>query len=220
MNFLAMRVVIPDESFKSQLADITHMKSMTLLAAAAFATASSSSGSAQTWKQDGAHSQVRFSVTHMVISEVTGDFKEFDVTLKQGSEDFSGSSLEAAIKTASVNTGNEMRDKHLRSDDFFNAEKYPLISFKSTSFEKTGKKTYKISGNLTIRDVTRPVVLDAEYTGQVTDPSGDTRAGFKAKTSINRYDFGVKWNKAIEAGGFVVSEDVDITLLMELVKQK
>jgi polyisoprenoid-binding protein YceI len=173
-----------------------------------------------TWKQDRAHSQVQFSVTHLVVSEVTGAFKDFDVTLTQGKDDFSGSSLEATIKTASISTDNDARDKHLRSEDFFNAEKYPAISFKSTSFEKTGDNSYKISGNLTIRDVTKPIVLDAKYQGQITDPWGNQKAGFKATGSINRLDFGVKWNKALEAGGLVVSDKVDLTFLMELQKQK
>jgi polyisoprenoid-binding protein YceI len=175
---------------------------------------------ATVWKQDPAHSQVKFGVTHLVISEVDGNFKDFDVTLKQLNPDFSGSTLEASIKTASISTDNDFRDKHLRSDDFLNAEKYPAITFKSTSFEKTGDNAYKITGDLTIRDVTKPVVLDAKFLGEMTDGRGTTRAGFKATGSINRFDYGVKWNKAVETGGLVVSDKVDITLLMELQKQK
>ncbi len=172
------------------------------------------------WKADRAHSQVKFSVSHMVVAEVTGRFKDFDVTLVQGADDFSGSTLEAVIKTGSVDTDNEMRDKHLRSDDFFNADKYPEITFKSTSFEKTGKDTYKVTGNLTIRDVTRQVVLDTKYNGSVTDPMGNTKAGFRATTTIDRFDYGVKWNRTIETGGLVAGKDIEITLLMELGKQK
>lgn len=172
------------------------------------------------WKADKAHSQVRFSVSHMVIAEVTGRFKDFDVSLEQTADDFTGSRLDAVIQSGSVNTDNEMRDKHLRSDDFLNAEKFPEITFKSTSFEKTGKDTYKIAGNLTIRDVTKPVVLDVIYNGSITDPMGNARAGFKAITTINRFDYGVKWNKAIEAGGLIAGENVEITLLMELTRQK
>jgi polyisoprenoid-binding protein YceI len=175
---------------------------------------------ATTWKQDAAHSQVKFSVTHLVISEVTGGFKDFDVTLTQGDADFAGSTVEATIKTASVNTENDTRDKHLRSDDFFNAEKFPLITFKSTAFEKTGKDTYAIKGDLTIRDVTKPVVLETKYLGQVTDPWGNLKVGFKATCSINRLEYGVRWNKGIETGGLVVSDKVDLTFLMELQKQK
>jgi len=175
---------------------------------------------AANWKSDPAHSQVKFSVTHLLISEVTGNFKEFDVTLTQGKDDFAGSTVEATIQTASVNTDNEARDKHLKSDEFFNAEKFPTIAFKSSSFEKTGKDTYSIKGNLTIRDVTKPVVLEAKFLGAITDPWGNQRVGFKATTSINRFDYGVKWNKTVEAGGLVVSENVDLTFTMELVKQK
>lgn len=196
------------------------MKIAAALPAVILGLAVSTAPAANIWTQDAAHSQIKFTVTHMVISEVIGGFKEFDVTLKQGKEDFSGSTFEVTVKTASINTENEARDKHLRSDDFFNAEKYPVITFTNTSFEKTGENKYKITGNLTIRDVTKPVVLDATYNGQITDPWGAQRAGFKATTSINRLDYGVKWNKAIEAGGVVVSDNVDLTILVELVLQK
>jgi polyisoprenoid-binding protein YceI len=192
-----------------------------LLLAAALLVAASANFAQTTWKQDQAHSQVRFSVTHMVIAEVTGNFREFEVALVQkGTEDFAGSTLTATIKTASINTENEGRDKHLRSDDFFNADMYPTITFKSTSFEKTGADSYVIKGDLTIRDVTKPVTLAARYTGQAKDPRGNIKVGFKATTSINRFDYGVKWNKAIEAGGLVAGETIDITLLMELNQQK
>jgi polyisoprenoid-binding protein YceI len=192
-----------------------------VLAAVALLIAVSGAVAQITWKQDPSHSQVRFSVTHMVIAEVTGNFREFEVSLVQkGTEDFAGSTLNATIKTASINTDNEGRDKHLRSDDFFNAEAYPAITFKSTSFEKTGRDAYLIKGDLTIREVTKPVTLTARYTGQAKDPRGNVKIGFKATTAINRFDFGVKWNKAIEAGGLIVGETVDIMLLMELTQQQ
>jgi polyisoprenoid-binding protein YceI len=140
--------------------------------------------------------------------------------LKQGKEDFTGSSVTAIIKTASVNTDNDKRDAHLRSDDFFNAAKFPEIRFVSTSFEKAGKDTYKITGDLTIRDVTKTVQLDTKYNGSIKDPWGNTRAGFKATTTINRTEYGAKWNKVLEAGGYLVGENVDITLLVELQEQK
>jgi polyisoprenoid-binding protein YceI len=192
-----------------------------LFLAAALLVAASASFAEITWKQDQSHSQVRFSVTHMVIAEVTGNFREFEVSLIQkGTEDFAGSTLTATIKTASINTENEGRDKHLRSDDFFNADTYPTITFKSTSFEKTGADSYVIKGDLTMRDVTKPVTLSARYNGQAKDSRGNIKIGFKATTSINRFDYGLKWNKAIEAGGLIVGETVDITLLMELNQQK
>jgi len=175
---------------------------------------------AQTWKADLAHSRVGFSVTHMLIAEVDGRFTQFDVTLNQGKEDFSGSTIEAKIKTASVTTENETRDKHLRSDDFFNAEKYPEIQFRSTSFERTGDKAYKITGDMTIRDVTKNITLEAKFLGRVTDARGNARAGFRATAAINRFDFGVKWDKRLDTGGLIVSENVDITLNLELMKQQ
>jgi polyisoprenoid-binding protein YceI len=171
------------------------------------------------WKADKAHSAVKFGVTHMMISEVNGRFNDFDVTVTQGKDDFAGSTVEATIKTASINTDNDFRDKHLKTDDFFNTEKFPTMTFKSTSFEKTGEDTYKISGNLTIRDVTKPVVLDAKYNGSMTDQHGNSKAGFKATTTIDRFDYGVKWDKTLDKGGLIVSKSVDITLLLELNKQ-
>jgi polyisoprenoid-binding protein YceI len=172
-----------------------------------------------TWKSDNAHSRVGFSVSHMVISEVEGRFTEFDATLTQENEDFSGSAVQATIKTASVTTGNDTRDKHLRSDDFFNAEKFPAITFKSSSVTKTGDKTYTIDGELTIRDVTKPVVLAAEVTGRLKDPWGKQRVAFRATTTVNRFDYGVKWSKSMDSGGLVAGEEVKIELVFEFVKQ-
>ena len=128
-------------------------------------------GVAQTgdWKLDKSHSQVKFSVAHMVISEVTGVFKDFDVTFTSASEDFTDATIEATIKAASIDTGNENRDKNVRSDEFLNAEKFPEIKFKSTKVEKSGDTNYKITGDLTIRDITKPVVLDTKYKGTIKD---------------------------------------------------
>ena len=174
-----------------------------------------------TWNGDRTHSSVKFTVTHMLISEVEGRFTDFSVKLQQPKDaDFTGSTLEATIKTASINTDSEGRDRHLRSDDFFNADSFPEITFKSTVFEKTGKDTYKITGNLRMRDSIKPVVLDAKFGGQITDKQGNTKAGFKATTTIDRFEFGTKWAAAIEAGGLVVGKDVVVTLLMEFNKQK
>jgi len=172
------------------------------------------------WKSDLSHSRVDFSVSHLVIAEVTGRFTQFDVTLQQGKDDFSDAKLEATIKTASINTDNEGRDKHVRSDDFLNAEKFPEIKFQSTSFTNMGNNAYKIAGDLTIRDVTKPVVLETKYNGSVTDSRGNVKSAFKATTSINRFDYGVKWNKAIETGGLVAGDTINVTLLVELGIQK
>ncbi len=177
--------------------------------------------SAQTvWKADKAHSSVNFSVSHMVISEVTGNFRDFDATLTSSKDNFSDAVIDATIQIASVNTGNDKRDTHLKSDDFFNAEKFPTMTFKSTSIEKTGPGTFKITGNLTMRDVTKPVVLDTKLLGQTKTPWGVTAAGFKATTVIDRLEFGTKWNQALETGGLIVGKDVTVTLLFEFDKQE
>ncbi len=171
------------------------------------------------WKSDKAHSRVEFAVTHMLVSEVTGRFTDFEATLEQGTEDFSSSKVQATIKVPSVTTDNEYRDKHLRSDDFFNADSFPTMTFKSTKFEKTGKDTYLIGGNLTMRDVTKPITLVAILKGRYSDSKGTSKIGFKATTTIDRFEFGTKWNKVLETGGLVVSKDVDIKLLFEFNKE-
>jgi polyisoprenoid-binding protein YceI len=192
------------------------MKSTSALLAAALLLIAGSTFSQTVLKNDRAHSQVKFSVTHMLISEVTGAFKDFDVTVTKPSDnDFSGSTVVAVIKTASVSTDNERRDAHLRSNDFFNADSFPEIKFKSTSFEKNGTDTYKITGDLTIRDITKPVVLDAKMLGSV-DAFGGKHYGFKATTTVDRFDYNVKWDRTLDSGGLIVSKEVAITLLLEL----
>lgn len=193
------------------------MKSI-LAGFAAFAVLVSTATAQSRWVPDPAHTQVKFVVTHMVITEVTGTFQEYDFAVTQPGDDFDSAQITATIKTASINTDNEQRDKHLRSDDFFNAEMYPEITFVSTNFEKTGEKSYKIAGDLTIRDVTKPVVLDAVYRGTINDPWGNTKAGFKATGTINRQEFGVKWNKSLDTGGLVVSDEVEIVLDVQMKK--
>ncbi len=176
------------------------------------------SASAQSaWNLDKAHSSVTFTVRHMVISEVTGSFKDYTITLKSGKDDFSDAQVESTIKVASINTENTMRDNHLKSDDFFNAEKFPDIHFKSTSFEKVGDNKYKITGDLTIRDVTKQVTFDATLNGTLKTNRG-VLAAWKATTTINRFDYNLKWNRALETGGLVVGQDVTITLNLELNK--
>ena len=176
--------------------------------------------SAQTiWKADKAHSSVNFSVTHLVISEVNGKFKDFDVTVTQPSDDFASSTVEATIQTASISTDNDGRDKHLKSDDFFNAEQFPAITFKSTKITKTTDSTYNIEGNLTMRDSTKPVVLDAKVTGPI-NAFGGKRMGIKATTIIDRFNYGVKWNKTLDTGGLVAGKDIKVTLFLELGEKK
>jgi polyisoprenoid-binding protein YceI len=173
-----------------------------------------------TWVVDKAHSKVQFTVSHLVIAEVTGWFTEFDAKLVQTKEDFTTSRIEATIKTASIDTDEPNRDKHLRSDEFLSTEKFPEMIFRSTSVEKTGKDTYRVTGNLTIRDITKSIVLDTRFNGTVKDPWGNLKAGFKATTTINRFEFGTTWKMALDTGGLVAGENVDITLLLEFARQK
>jgi polyisoprenoid-binding protein YceI len=169
------------------------------------------------WKFDKAHSGVTFTVRHMVISEVSGNFKDFAVVLKSEKEDFSDATVESTIQVASISTDNDYRDKHLKSDDFFNAEKFPEIKFKSTQFEKLGNNKYKITGDLTMRDVTKNVTFDAVLNGTLKTDKGVLSA-WKASTTINRFDYNLKWNKTLETGGLMVGQDVTITLNLELNK--
>ena len=167
------------------------------------------------WTLDKGHSSVAFSVAHMVVSETTGNFKDFDVKAVSKSEDFVGAEVEFTAKTASVFTDNEKRDGHLKSDDFFNAEKFPEIKFKGTVVKEGGK--YQLKGNLTMRDVTKPVTFDLTYGGKVKAYGGE-KAGFKFTGKVNRQEFGLKFNKALEGGGLVVGDEVEFTCKIELNK--
>ena len=169
------------------------------------------------WTIDKAHSNVKFTVTHLVVSDVDGSFKIFDGSMEHTKADYSDAKISFTVDVASVNTDNDMRDKHLKSDDFFNAEKFPAMKFQSTSFTPLGGNKYKLAGNLTIRDVTKPVVFETTYGGTV-NTMGKTKAGFKAKTTINRFDYNLKWDKATEAGGLVVGKDVELVVNVELNK--
>jgi polyisoprenoid-binding protein YceI len=176
-------------------------------------TSSSQSSFVQagTWTVDKPHTNVKFSVAHLVISDVDGNFKSFDGTMESSKPDFSDAKITFTADVNSVNTDNEMRDNHLKSDDFFNAAKFPQIKFVSTSFTPLGDNKYKLVGNLTIRDVTKPVTFDVKYGGTVV-AMGGTHAGFKATTKIDRFDYNLKWSKATEAGGLVAGKDVEITI--------
>ncbi|MDQ6812201.1 MAG: YceI family protein [Bacteroidota bacterium] len=169
------------------------------------------------WVIDKPHSNVKFTVTHLVVSEVEGNFKLFDGSMENSKNDFSDAKINFAVDVNSLSTDNDMRDKHLKSDDFFNAEKFPAMKFQSTSFTPSGGNKYKLAGNLTIRDVTKPVVFDVTFGGTVNN-MGKTKAGFKAKTSINRFDYNLKWDKATETGGLVVSKEVELVVNVEMSK--
>jgi polyisoprenoid-binding protein YceI len=166
------------------------------------------------WKMDKNHSDIRFTVTHMTISQLDGEFKDFEGKVVSTGDDFNNATVEFTAKTASVNTDNEGRDKHLKSDDFFNAEKYPDITFKG-KLNKKGKK-YMLVGNFTMRDVTKPVAFDVQYNGQVPTKRGK-KAGFVLTGAVNRFDYGVKWDSKLEDGkGLVVGNEVMITCHIEL----
>lgn len=172
-----------------------------------------------TWTIDAAHSSVGFSVKHMMISTVRGQFGQVEGTIQFDPAQPESAAVTARIATDSVTTFNESRDAHLRSNDFFNAEQYPFITFQSTKVEAAGEDRFRVYGDLTIRDVTQPVVLDAEYEGQIRDAYGMQRAAFTATTEISRKAFGVTWNAAIEGGGVAVGDTVKITLHIAAVRE-
>jgi len=173
--------------------------------------------SVTTWKVDPTHTSVEFSVRHMMFATVKGRFSGVDAVIKGDPNDLTTATFEATIDVNTIDTREPQRDAHLKSPDFFDAEKYPTIKFRSTQVIRNGENTYKVTGDLTIRDVTRPVTLDVEFTGQGKDPWGNQRIGLTAKGSVNRKDFGLTWNVPLEAGGVLVGEKVDITIDAEAV---
>ena len=173
-----------------------------------------------TWKIDPVHSDVEFAVRHMMISSVKGRFSDVTGSITFDPADPTGGSVEATMSVASVDTRAEARDNHLRSADFFDVERFPTITFKSKRIERGRGDRYSIVGDLTLRDVTRELTLDAEFFGTHPDPYGNVRAGFSASSSFNRFDFGLNWNAAIETGGVVVGDTVKVSIEIEAVQQK
>lgn len=171
------------------------------------------------WVIDPMHSEVQFKVKHLVISTVTGSFKNFEGTVESEGDDFASAKIEFSLDINSVDTGQEQRDGHLKSADFFDAEKYPHITFKSTSITKESDDDYKLTGDLTIKGITKPVTLEVEHGGIATDFYGNTKAGFEVKGKINRKDFGLTWDGVTEAGSIVVGEDIKLTANIQLAKQ-
>jgi polyisoprenoid-binding protein YceI len=169
------------------------------------------------WKLDRTHSNVIFSVSHLVVSDVEGRFNSFDGSMETSKPDFSDAKISFTVEVSSISTDNENRDNHLKSDDFFNAAKFSQMKFVSKSFEPLGNNKYKLTGDLTIRDITKPVVFDVSYGGMV-NAMGGTHVGFKAKTTVDRFDFNLKWDKTTEAGGLVVGKNVDVTLNIDMKK--
>lgn len=172
----------------------------------------------QKWTLDPAHSELQFKVKHLMIATVTGSLKSFTADLASDEDGLDGAEISFTGQVNSLDTGNTDRDNHLKSGDFFDAENFSTIDFKSTSVEKDGAD-YVIKGNLTIKGKTKPVKLTAEYGGTATDLYGQTKAGFTLNGKINRADFGLTWNAALEAGGVVVSEEVRIAGELQFIKQ-
>ncbi|MDQ0663172.1 polyisoprenoid-binding protein YceI [Arthrobacter ulcerisalmonis] len=170
-----------------------------------------------TWTLDMAHSEIGFSVRHAGISKVRGRFTEAQAEARVG-RSLTDSSVHATVSTASFNSGDANRDGHVKGPDFFDVEKYPEMTFRGTRIEGDGEE-YTLTGDLTIKGVTRPIELEVEFTGVAVDPFGATRAGFSAEAEISRKEFGLTWNAALEAGGVLVSDKVKITLEAALVKQ-
>ena len=165
------------------------------------------------WKIDGAHSEIGFKVKHMMISTVRGHFDDFTASVESNGDDFSDAQISFTAKTASIHTNNNDRDNHLRSDDFFNAEKYPELTFKSRSFDGS-----TLIGDLTIRDVTREIKLDVDFNGVAVDPYGQTKAGFELEGKINRKDFNLTWSAVTEAGSVVVADEVKLAVSVQFIK--
>ncbi|NLN27657.1 MAG: YceI family protein [Firmicutes bacterium] len=172
------------------------------------------------WVIEPTHSLVEFTVRHMMIANVKGRFSEVEGEVIGDPHDLTGATIQVSINTASVDTRVADRDNHLRSADFFDSENYPQMTFKSTKITKTGEGEYRIDGELTIRDVTNPITLEATFEGAGKDPWGGERAGFSAKGKLNRKDYGLTWNAALETGGVLVSDEVKINIEVELLKQE
>lgn len=171
------------------------------------------------WAFDKSHSNVSFSVTHMVIAETEGTFRSYEGKVITDGDSFENAEISLTVDINSIDTDNEKRDGHLKSDDFFNAEKFPQMTFAGKKFNKVDGKNYELIGDLTIRDITKEVKLDVVLNGTIVDPWGNTRAGFKLSGELNRFDYNLKWNKVMEAGGLVVGETVTINANIELIKQ-
>ena len=172
-----------------------------------------------TYKIDTAHSEVEFKIRHLMITNVTGRFTQFDGTMTSEKHDFSDAHIEFEASINSINTNNEQRDEHLKGADFFDAASFPKLTFTSTSISKTGDDEYKLTGNLTIKGITNPVELNVTHGGSMTDPFGRAKTGFEVTGKFNRKDFGLTWSAATETGGIVVSDEVKLQANVQFIKQ-
>jgi polyisoprenoid-binding protein YceI len=183
-------------------------------------TTAGAAAKAEVYEIDPSHSTVGFKIRHLAISSVPGRFGDFSGTIEFDPKNIDKSHTEASIAIKSINTDNTKRDDHLKGADFFDAAKHPAISFKTTKVEPVSESTFKATGDLVMHGVTKPVTLDVEYTGSATDPWGNKRVGFAATTSLSRKDFGITWNKALDAGGVVLGDEVKVTLEIEGIEKK
>lgn len=168
---------------------------------------------------DAGHSEVSFQIRHLV-TQVRGNFNDYEGTINLDPANLEKSSVDFRIKAASIDTNHADRDKHLRAEDFFFVEKYPEITFKSKSVKKAGKDTYDVAGTLTMRGVSKEVTLPVTYLGAVKDPWGNEKAGFSTEVTLNRKDYGINWNAALDNGGFVLSDEVKVAINLETQKKK
>lgn len=172
------------------------------------------------WVLDPTHSEIGFKIKHLMITNVSGYFNKFEIKAETNGDDFSNANVSADIEVESINTNNAQRDAHLRNADFFEAEKYPLITFRSTRIQKLDEENYTLTGDLTIKETTRPVKLALEYGGISKDPYGNLKAGFSLSGKINRHEFGVSYNAVLETGGVALGEEIKIYGEIQLVKQE
>ena len=177
-------------------------------------------GQKTTWKVDAAHSRLGFAIKHLMIATVRGSFTRVEGTVLVDENDPTGAVVDVTVPVGSISTGDEKRDEHLRSPDFFDAERFPQMAFRSKHVEKTGGSSFRITGDLTIRDVTREVVLDAELLGRAKDPWGQEHAAFEARTKFKRSEYGLTWNAALETGGVLVGDEVKVEIEAQLIKQQ
>lgn len=170
------------------------------------------------WKVDPSHSTIGFSIDHLVVSETVGAFKDYTLQVVANKQDFSDAKIDMVIQASSIDTHDPKRDEHLRSSDFFNVEEFPKITFSADGFNISDKKTYKLTGTLQMHGVTKQITLNAKFGGIVKDPWGGTRAGLKIWGELDRYDFGLKYNSLLEAGGLSIGREVRIECRVELIK--
>ncbi len=172
------------------------------------------------WEVDKAHSKIEFEVSHMVISSVTGYFRSYSIDISTDNADFENAKINFSADISSIDTENKKRDNHLKSKDFFNAKKFPKLIFVGKSFSKIDGNKFKLVGDMTIHGITEELTFDVKFNGTIEDPWGNTRAAFVLTGELNRFDFQLKWNKLLEAGGAVVGKNVSITCKIELIKGK